>query len=53
MEKGKNYSVTDAVRVVKQFQDSRYDETVALDLQLGIRPEQTEEMVRGIISLPH
>ena len=53
VEKGKNYSVTDAVRVVKQFQDSRYDETVALDLQLGIRPEQTEEMVRGTVSLPH
>jgi len=53
LEAGKSYSVNEAVHLVKQVPDSRYDETVALDFQLGIRPEQTEEMVRGTVSLPH
>jgi large subunit ribosomal protein L1 len=53
VEKTKFYPVSEAVRVLKQLPDSRYDETVTLDFQLGIRPEQTEEMVRGTISLPH
>lgn len=53
VEKGKAYSVTEAVKLVKQIKDTKYDETVSLDFQLGIRPEQTEEMVRGTISLPH
>jgi large subunit ribosomal protein L1 len=33
--------------------ESRYDETVSLNFQLGIRPDQSEEMVRGTVSLPH
>lgn len=53
VEKGKSYSVAEAVRLLKQLPDSRFDETVTLDLQLGINPEQTEEMVRGTVSLPH
>ena len=53
VEKEKSYSVPDAVRILKQYPDGRYDETVNLDFQLGIRADQTEEMVRGTVSLPH
>lgn len=53
VSEGKLYSVPEAVRLIKQIPESRYDETLALDFQLGIRPEQTEEMVRGTVSLPH
>lgn len=53
VQPGKSYSVTEAVRVIKQISDGRFDETVSLDFQLGIRPEQTEEMVRGTVALPH
>ena len=53
VEKGKFYTLSEAVRIVKQISETRYDETVALDFQLGIRPDQTEEMVRGTVSLPH
>lgn len=53
VDKEKFYSVSEAVRLLKQLPESRYDETVALDFQLGIWPDQTEEMVRGTLRLPH
>lgn len=53
IEKGKSYSVVEAVKVLKQIADTRYDETIALDFQLGIRSDQSDEMVRGTVSLPH
>lgn len=53
VEAGKAYSIPEALGVVKKMPDARYDETLSLNFQLGIRPEQTEEMVRGTVSLPH
>ncbi len=53
VDREKFYTVSEVVRLMKQLPDSHYDETVALDFQLGIRPEQNEEMVRGTVSLPH
>lgn len=53
VEKGKSYPVREAVRIVKQMPDARYDETVSLNFQLGIDPEQSGEMVRGTVTLPH
>ncbi len=53
VEEGKFYSISEAVKILKQLPESRYDETVTLNLQLGIRPEQTEEMVRGTVALPY
>lgn len=53
VEVGKSYSIEEAVSVAKKMPDARYDETLSLNFQLGIRPEQTEEMVRGTVSLPH
>lgn len=53
VEKEKLYSIHDAVHAIKQMPDSRYDETLSLNFQLGIRADQSEEMVRGTISLPH
>ena len=53
VESGKSYSIAEAVRLIKQMSDTRFDETIAIDFQLGIRPDQTEEMVRGTVPLPH
>ncbi len=53
VEANKSYSLADAVSLMKKIQDTKYDETVSLNFQLGIRPEQSEEMVRGTVSLPH
>ena len=53
VEQGKMYSLSEAVSLLKRITDNRYDETACIDFQLGIRPDQTDEMVRGTVALPH
>lgn len=53
VEVNKNYSLADAVKVLKQINDNKYDETVALNFQLGIKADSGDENVRGTVSLPH
>lgn len=53
IEEGKSYGVAEAVRLIKKISDSRFNETVSVNFQLGVRPDQTEEMVRGTVALPH
>lgn len=49
----KQYSLEEAVKLLKSISETKYDETVSLNFQLGIRPEQSDEMVRGVVNLPH
>ncbi len=53
VDRTKSYTISEAVRVLKQMPDSRYDETLALNFQLGIQPDQADQLVRGTVSLPH
>lgn len=50
---GKNYSLPDAIGILKNVTDNKYDETACVDFQLGIRADQSDEMVRGTVALPH
>jgi len=47
------YSLDDAVKVLKQVKSSKFDETIAINFQLGIKPDQSDQMIRGTVSLPH
>lgn len=49
----KVYSLEEALKILKKVGPSKFDETVALNFQLGINPEQGDQMVRGTVSLPH
>lgn len=49
----KQYSLEDAVQLLKQFKAGRCDESVTIDFQLGIRASQNDESVRGVVVLPH
>ena len=49
----KRYTLTEAVRMLKQFAPAKFDESVELNFQLGVRPDQPNESVRGTASLPH
>lgn len=53
VEIGKVYSLGDAVKIIKQVGDNKYDETVTLNFQLGIKADSGDENVRGTVSLPH
>jgi len=53
VDSNKTYTLKEAIQVLKQVKDSKFDETIAIDFQLGIRPDQSDEMVRGTVALPH
>ncbi|MFN2525424.1 MAG: 50S ribosomal protein L1 [Actinomycetota bacterium] len=46
------YSPTEAIRLVKSFPATKFDETVELNIRLGVDPRKADQMVRGAISLP-
>ncbi|MDH5201750.1 MAG: 50S ribosomal protein L1 [Nitrospirota bacterium] len=53
IEKGKEYSFEEAVRLVKESAFTKFDETVDLAVNLGIDPRKSDQMVRGMVVLPH
>ncbi|MFZ5908355.1 MAG: 50S ribosomal protein L1 [Nitrospirota bacterium] len=53
VESGKEYSLEDAVKLVREFSYTKFDETVDLAVNLGIDPKKSEQMVRGTVVLPH
>ena len=53
VEKGKVYPLAEAAELVKQTAKAKFDETVELHIRLGIDPKQSDQIVRGTITLPH
>ncbi|MBN1384305.1 MAG: 50S ribosomal protein L1 [Elusimicrobia bacterium] len=47
------YSLEEAVKCLKQMSKPKFDESVEIAVRLGINPKQTDQTVRGAISLPH
>ncbi|OGW37613.1 MAG: 50S ribosomal protein L1 [Nitrospirae bacterium RBG_13_39_12] len=53
IEIGKQYSLEDAINLVKESSYTKFDETIDLSVNLGIDPRKSEQMVRGTVVLPH
>src|SRR6201981_3471195 len=49
----KLYPVGDAVRLVKERANAKFDESVEIALNLGVDPKHADQMVRGVVNLPH
>jgi large subunit ribosomal protein L1 len=49
----KEYSLTDAAKVLKDITFTKFDSSVDLDIKLGVDPKKSDQMVRGVVSLPH
>lgn len=49
----KEYSLADAVELVKKFPGPKFDQTVSVNLRLGVDPRQSDQMVRGTCPLPN
>ena len=47
------YSVADASSLVKEVTTSKFDASVDLAIRLGVDPKKSNQMVRGIVTLPH
>ena len=50
---GQNYSVTEAVSLVKELSFAKFDETVEAAVRLGVDPRHADQIVRGAVVLPH
>lgn len=46
------YSVTDAVKMVKERAVAKFDETLEIAINLGVDPRHADQMVRGVVDLP-
>ena len=53
VDRSKFYSVEEASALIKQISYSKFDESVDLAVRLGVDPRKANEMVRGVVSLPH
>ena len=49
----KSYSLDEASTLVKEVTTTKFDSSVDLAIRLGVDPKKANEMVRGVVSLPH
>jgi large subunit ribosomal protein L1 len=53
IEKDKLYTLKEASVLVKEMTKTKFDASIDLDVRLGIDPRKSNQMVRGVVSLPH
>ncbi|MDR0590297.1 MAG: 50S ribosomal protein L1 [Puniceicoccales bacterium] len=50
---GQCFSIEEAIALLGRMPRARFDETVELSIHLGVDPKQSDQMVRGVVSLPN
>ena len=53
IDKNKLYSLKDASSLVKEVSSAKFDESVDIAVKLGVDPRKANQMVRGVVTLPH
>lgn len=53
LEKGKVYTLKEASSLVKDITFTKFDASVDIDVRLGVDPRKANQMVRGVVTLPH
>ena len=53
IEPGKVYSLQEASALVKEITTTKFDASVDIDVRLGVDPRKANQMVRGVVTLPH
>lgn len=53
IERNKLYALKDAVALIRDNAKAKFDETVEIAINLGVDPRYADQMVRGLMSLPH
>ena len=53
IETGKAYTLAEAAAKVKEISFEKFDPSLDIDVRLGVDPRKADQMVRGVVSLPH
>lgn len=53
VDRSRSYSLTEATKLVKEITYTKFDASVDLNVRLGVDPRKANQMVRGIVTLPH
>ena len=53
VDSAKEYSLEEASNLVKEITFTKFDASVDLDVRLGVDPRKADQMVRGVVALPH
>ncbi len=53
MEKGRVYNLEEGSSLVKEVNTTKFDASVDIAVRLGVDPRKANQMVRGVVSLPH
>jgi len=53
LEQGKLYSLVEASKKVQEISLTKFDASVDIDVRLGVDPRKANQMVRGVVTLPH
>ena len=53
INKNKSYTVAEASGLIKEISTTKFDSSVDVAVKLGVDPRQANQMVRGVVTLPH
>ncbi len=53
VEPGKAYKLAEAAALLKEITFTKFDASVDIDVRLGVDPRKANQMVRGVVTLPH
>ena len=53
LDKDQQYTVGEAAGLVKEMTTTKFDASVDIDVRLGVDPRKANQMVRGVVTLPH
>ena len=53
VDRTKHYDLDEAISILQGFPAAKFDETVELSFRLGVDPRQSDQMIRGTVSLPN
>jgi len=53
LDKNKIYTLEEATKLVKEISKANFDESVDIAVRLGVDPRKANQMVRGVVTLPH
>ena len=53
IEKDKLYSVDEGSALIKEITNTKFDSSIELAVRLGVDPKKANQMVRGVVTLPH